>query len=102
MKSKEVQTAVKNKYRNDDGPMKISRKSVQQILREDLGCFPYKKIKQSKLTALRKRRRVKFANWIIKSLQQKLHEKMPGGIGTPNPLCMIEAIVKYCSSIRTI
>ena len=28
--------------------MKISRKSVQGILREDLGCFPYKKIKQPK------------------------------------------------------
>jgi hypothetical protein len=45
--------------------MKISRRSVQRILCEDLGCFPYKKIKQPKLTDLRKRKRVKFAKWVL-------------------------------------
>jgi transposase len=124
MKSKDLQTAVKNKYKNGDGPakiyrdlggvvslptiklwikmmkntgsinlsyshgrprtvrtksniskvksrlahkkrvskrrlaaeMNISRRSAQRILREDLGCFPYKKIKQPKLTDLQKKR----------------------------------------------
>ena len=45
--------------------MKILRRSVQRILREDLGCFPYKKIKQPTLTDLHKRKRVKFANWVL-------------------------------------
>jgi inhibitor of nuclear factor kappa-B kinase subunit alpha len=133
MKSKDLQTAVKNKHENGDGPTKIfrdlggvvslttikswiqmlnktgsislsyssgrprtvrtkaniskvkyrldqkkrvstrrlaveldiSRTSAQRILREDLGCFPYKKIKQPKLTDLQKRKRVKFANWVF-------------------------------------
>ncbi|CAF1305115.1 unnamed protein product [Rotaria magnacalcarata] len=34
--------------------MKISRTTVQRILREDLGCNPYKKTKQPKLTNLQK------------------------------------------------
>ena len=133
MKSKDLQTAVKNKYDNGDGPtkiyrdlggvvslrtikswiqminhngsinlsyspgrprtartkanvlkvkhrlqqkkrvstrrlaaeMSISATSARRILREDLGCFPYKKIKQPKLTDLHKRKRVKFANWVL-------------------------------------
>ena len=133
MKSKDLQTAVKNKYENGDGPAKIcrdlggvvskrtinlwikmikdtgsislshspgrprtarsktnilkakrrlkqkkrvstrrlavdlnvSRRSAQRILRVDLGCFPYKKIKQPKLTDLQKNKRVKFANWVL-------------------------------------
>jgi transposase len=133
MKSKDMQTAVKNKYENGDGPakiyrdlggvvslttikswiqrinktgsihlshppgrprtartkaniskvkhrlsqkkrvstrllaadMSISRTSVRRILHEDLGCFPYKKIKQPKLIDLQKRKRVKFANWVL-------------------------------------
>ena len=146
MKSKEVQTAVKNKYENGDGltkifrnlggvvslqtvklwikmiretgsinrcyspgrprtirtknniqkvkqrlakkkkkpstrrlaaEMKISRKrSVQQILREDLGCFPYKKIKQPTLTDLHKRKRVKFANWVLNHYSKEDTKKM--------------------------
>ena len=44
--------------------IKISRTSVRRILREDLGCFPYKKVKQTKLTNLQKQKRVKFANWV--------------------------------------
>ena len=119
MKSKNLQTTVKNKYGKGDGPMKIyrnlggavslrtiklwvqmlnktrsinlshlpgrptkadiskvkyrlahnetmstrrlaaevniSRNSAHRMLREDLGCFPYKKIKQPKLTDLQKR-----------------------------------------------
>jgi len=43
----------------------ISKTSAQRILREDLGCFPYKKIKQRKLTDLQKRKRVKFVNWVL-------------------------------------
>ncbi|CAF0885011.1 unnamed protein product [Rotaria sordida] len=35
--------------------MNISRTSARQILREDLHCFPYKKIKQPKLTDLQKK-----------------------------------------------
>ena len=34
--------------------MNISRRSIQRILREDLGCKPYKKTKQPKLTNLQK------------------------------------------------
>jgi len=45
--------------------MNISRRSIQRILREDLGCKPYKKIKQPKLTNLQKNKRVKFANWVL-------------------------------------
>jgi len=133
MKSKDIQTAVKNKYENGDGPtkiycdlgevvslrriklwiqminntgsikllsppsrprtvrtkanlskikyrfgrkkrvstrrlaaeMNISRRSAQRILREDLGCLPYKKIQQPKLTDLQKQKRIKFANWLL-------------------------------------
>ena len=43
----------------------ISRRSIQRILREDLGCKPYKKTKQPKLTNLQKNKRVKFANWVL-------------------------------------
>ena len=45
--------------------IKISKASARRILREDLGCFPYKKIKQLKLTNLQKQKRVKFANWML-------------------------------------
>ncbi|CAF3639840.1 unnamed protein product [Rotaria socialis] len=45
--------------------LKISRTDVQRILREDLGCKPYKKRKQPKLTNLQKTRRIKFANWVL-------------------------------------
>ena len=135
MKSKDLQTAVKNKYENGDGPtkfyrdlggvvslrtiklwiqmlnktgsidlshlpgrstkaniskvkyrlahkktmstrrlaaeMNISRISVQRILRKDLGCFPYKKIKQPKPTDLQKRKRVKYANWVLNYITPK-------------------------------
>ncbi|CAF4947754.1 unnamed protein product, partial [Rotaria magnacalcarata] len=43
----------------------ISRTSARRILREDLGCFPYKKIKQPRLTDLQKNKRVKFANRVL-------------------------------------
>ena len=45
--------------------MNISRRSAQRILREDLGCFPYKKTKQLKLTDLQKRKRIKFPNSVL-------------------------------------
>ena len=32
---------------------------------KDLGCFPYKKIKQPKLTDLPKKDRAKFAHWVL-------------------------------------
>ena len=56
--------------------MKISRRSVQRILREHLGCFPYKKIKQPKLTDLHKRKRVKFANWVLNHYSKEDTKKM--------------------------
>ncbi|CAF2155231.1 unnamed protein product [Rotaria magnacalcarata] len=45
--------------------MNISRTSIRRILCEDLGCKPYKKIKQPKLTNLQKHKRVKFTNWVL-------------------------------------
>ena len=42
--------------------MKISKSSIHWILREDLHCFPYKKVKQSKLMDLQKRKKIKFSN----------------------------------------
>ena len=42
--------------------MKISKTSIHRILREDLRCFPYKK---PKLTDFQKRKRIKFANWVL-------------------------------------
>jgi hypothetical protein len=43
----------------------ISRTSTHRILREDHGYFPYKKIKQPKLTDLQKQKNIKFANWVL-------------------------------------
>ena len=43
----------------------ISKRSVHRILREELGCFPYKKIKQPRLMNLQKTKRVKFANGVL-------------------------------------
>ena len=42
--------------------MNTSRWSIQRILRGVLGCEPYKKTIQSKLTNLQENKRVKFAN----------------------------------------
>ena len=42
----------------------ISRRSIQRILRNDLGLFAYKKIREPKLTDEHKDKRKKFANWI--------------------------------------
>ena len=44
--------------------MCISRTSPRRILRKNLDYFPYKKVKQPKLTKLQKKKTVKFANWI--------------------------------------
>ncbi|CAF2979203.1 unnamed protein product [Rotaria sp. Silwood2] len=143
MKSKDIQTAVKNKYENVDGPtkiyrdlagvvslgtikswiqminrsgsislsyspgrprtartktniskikcrlaqkkrvssrrlaaeMNISRTSARRILHEDLGYFPYKKIKQPKLTDLQKQKKVKFANWVLNHYTKEDNKK---------------------------
>ena len=46
--------------------MNISRISAQRILRKDRRLFPYKRIKQPKLTDLQKqKKRIKFANWML-------------------------------------
>ena len=45
--------------------IKFSKTSAHRILHEDLGCFPFKKIKQPKLTNLQKQKRVTFANWAL-------------------------------------
>ena len=45
--------------------IKISKTSAQRMLREDLDCFPYKKIKQPELINLQKQKRVKFADWAV-------------------------------------
>ncbi|CAF1940983.1 unnamed protein product [Rotaria magnacalcarata] len=50
--------------------MKISRTSLQRILRKDLGCMPYKKTKQPKLTNLQKARTIKFANWVLNNYRK--------------------------------
>ena len=51
--------------------MKISRTSAQRILSEDLGCLPYKRIKQPKLSDLQKQKRIKFANWVLKNYRKE-------------------------------
>ena len=42
----------------------ISNGSVQRILKEDLGCRPYKKRIEPLLTDIEKSKRIKFANWV--------------------------------------
>ena len=44
--------------------LQISRRSVQRILREDLGRRPYKIVREPRLSDEQKRKRVKFANWV--------------------------------------
>ena len=51
--------------------IKISRTSAQRILREDLGCLPYKRIKQPKLSDLQKQKRIKFANWVLNNYRKE-------------------------------
>ncbi|CAF2096151.1 unnamed protein product [Rotaria magnacalcarata] len=52
-----------------------TKEGAQRILREDLGCFPYKKIKQPKLTDLHKMKRAKFANWVLNHYTKEDTEK---------------------------
>ena len=49
----------------------VPRKSAQRILHKDLDCFPSKKIKQPKLTGLQKKKRIKFANWVLNNYTKK-------------------------------
>ena len=51
--------------------LKISRTSVQRMLKEDLHYFPYKKITEPKLTELQKKKRVKFANWVLNNFSKE-------------------------------
>ena len=51
--------------------MNTSRQSIQRILREDLGCKPYNKTIQPKLTNLQKNKRVKFANWMLNNYSKE-------------------------------
>ena len=53
----------------------ISKSSVHRILRQDHGCFPYKKIKQPRLTNLQKEKRIKFANWVLNKYTKDDTEK---------------------------
>ena len=43
----------------------ISKTSAHRFLREDFDCFPYKKVKQPKLTNLQNQKRMKFGNWVL-------------------------------------
>ncbi|CAF3620864.1 unnamed protein product [Rotaria socialis] len=51
--------ASTRKLAND---INISRTNIRRILRGDLGCKPYKKTKQPKLTNLQTNKRVNFGN----------------------------------------
>ena len=51
--------------------MNSSTRSMQRILSEDLGCKPYKKIIQPKLTNLQKNKTVKFANWVFNNYSKE-------------------------------
>ena len=42
----------------------ISRASIRRILREDLGCHPYKKTIEPALSDTQKAQRKRFANWV--------------------------------------
>ncbi|CAF4976574.1 unnamed protein product [Rotaria sp. Silwood1] len=44
--------------------LEISRTSARRILRDDLGCRPYKYLVEPALTEEHKEKRKKFANWI--------------------------------------
>ena len=55
--------------------MNTSRQNIQQILREDLGCRPYEKTIQPKLTNLQKNNRVKFANWVLNNYSKEHTKK---------------------------
>lgn len=51
--------------------LKISRTSIQRILKEDLGLFPYKKIVQPFLTDAHKAERKKFSNWVRSNFRKE-------------------------------
>ena len=42
----------------------VSRTTVRRILKEDLGCYAYKKLIEPLMTDAQKDKRKKFANWI--------------------------------------
>lgn len=51
--------------------LKISRTSVQRMLKEDLHYFPYKKTTEPRLTELQKKKRVQFANWVLNNFSKE-------------------------------
>lgn len=63
-----VKTRLKRKKRVSSRKLAkeigISRRTVQRILRSDLGCRPYKKIVEPMLTEEHKVKRKRFFNWI--------------------------------------
>ena len=48
-----------------------SRRNIQRIFRKGLGCKPYKKTIQSKLTNLQKNKSVRFANCVLNNGRSK-------------------------------
>ena len=53
----------------------FSLTSVQRILKNDLKCYPYKKITEPALTDAHKTKRKKFANWIRTNFKKKKQSK---------------------------
>ena len=51
--------------------MNTSRRSIQRILRKDLGCKPYKETTQPKLTNLQKNKRIKFVKWMLNNYSKE-------------------------------
>ena len=51
--------------------LKISRTSIQRILKDHLGCFSYKKIIEPSLADAHKAERKKFANCIRSNFRKK-------------------------------
>ena len=72
VRTKGTSTKVKNRLQQNKPistrklakEFNISIRSIQRILRNDLGLFAYKKIREPKLTDEHKDKRKKFANWI--------------------------------------
>ncbi|CAF0941470.1 unnamed protein product [Didymodactylos carnosus] len=48
----------------------MSHMSAHRILHNDLGCFPYKKIREPAITDIQKGKWVKFANWMLNNFKK--------------------------------
>lgn len=51
--------------------LKISRTTIQRILKKDLKLFPYKKVVEPRLTDAHKAERKKFANWVRSNFRKE-------------------------------